>query len=183
MVFGIIPERRSGSLRNKRSASPESPSSSYMGASTSTEAGSGVSGSSFSYPAFLRFQREAQSFEEIFASAPSPSRISLSLDNGFSELARALMVSANYFRGIGTSAAVGRVLVLEDENESTRQPVAVLNHAFWKTRFSSDPRIIGMALRVNGTACTIVGVTAEGFRGIDPAQEPDILFLYGCSLK
>jgi hypothetical protein len=25
MVFGIIPERRSASLRNKRSASPESP--------------------------------------------------------------------------------------------------------------------------------------------------------------
>ncbi len=84
------------------------------------------------------------------------------------------MVSGNYFRALGTGAAAGRVLVPEDDDESARQPVAVLSHALWKARFGSDPRVIGAELRVNGTACTIAGVAAEGFRGLDAARQPDL---------
>jgi predicted permease len=43
--------------------------------------------------------------------------------------------------------------------------VAVLSDRMWQRRFGRDPNIVGETLMMNGTAATIVGVTAPGFVG------------------
>ena len=72
-------------------------------------------------------------------------------------------VSANYFETLGVSAAMGRVAV------ERNSPVMVLSYGAWKTKFNSDPQILGRSLAVAGEMHTIVGVGRAGFEGVAPA--------------
>jgi predicted permease len=46
--------------------------------------------------------------------------------------------------------------------------VLVLAYSYWRTRFGSDPRVIGRSVRLNGVPFTIVGVASARFRGTEP---------------
>jgi putative ABC transport system permease protein len=50
----------------------------------------------------------------------------------------------------------------------------VLSHEYWDRRFSRDPAVVGKKILVNHYPMTIVGVSAAGFTGIDPARSPQI---------
>ena len=45
--------------------------------------------------------------------------------------------------------------------------VVVLSHTLWRTRFGSDPAIVGRTITINSRQATVIGVTAAGFRGTD----------------
>lgn len=49
-------------------------------------------------------------------------------------------VSADYFATLEVQPFAGRLIGRSDEE--TRQPVAVLSHAFWTRRFRADPSVI-----------------------------------------
>ena len=53
-------------------------------------------------------------------------------------------------------------------------PVVVLSHGYWVSRFARDPGVVGKKILVNDYPMTIVGVSAAGFVGLDPAQSPQI---------
>src|SRR4029079_12750366 len=40
----------------------------------------------------------------------------------------------------------------------------VLGYRVWKSRYDSDPAIVGRPIRVNGVPAVVVGVMREGFR-------------------
>ncbi len=82
------------------------------------------------------------------------------------------LVTANYFRALGVTAAVGRVFDAGDSEQAGAAPVMVLSHHFWMRRFNGDPSVVGQAVRVNNVPLTIVGVAAEGFRGLS-VTSPD----------
>ena len=50
----------------------------------------------------------------------------------------------------------------------------VLSYDYWVSRFARDPSVLGKKILVNNHPMTIVGVSAQGFAGIDPAQSPQI---------
>ena len=52
--------------------------------------------------------------------------------------------------------------------------MAVLAYDYWSSRFSKNRGVIGKKILVNNYPMTIVGVSAEGFAGIDPAVSPQI---------
>jgi predicted permease len=52
--------------------------------------------------------------------------------------------------------------------------VVVLDYAYWVSRFAGDPGVLGKKILVNNHPMTIVGVSAAGFAGLDPAQSPQI---------
>src|SRR5205823_14676112 len=62
----------------------------------------------------------------------------------------------------------------EDDQVYQGHPVVVLSYDYWNTRFSRDPSVVGRKILVNDYPMTIVGVSAAGFTGIDPAQAPQI---------
>ena len=71
--------------------------------------------------------------------------------------------------------AAGRVFNPEEDDRIYQgHPVAVLSHGYWVSRFALDPGLIGRKILVNDHPMTIVGVSAEGFAGVDPAQSPQI---------
>jgi predicted permease len=74
------------------------------------------------------------------------------------------LVSGNYFSVLEAPVALGRGLTPADDREGA-PPVVVLSDRMWERRFGRDPHIVGETLMMNGTAATIVGVTAPPFVG------------------
>src|SRR5205814_4556046 len=81
----------------------------------------------------------------------------------------------NYVTMLGETPAVGRVFnSQEDDQVYAGHPVVVLSYDYWRTRFVEDPAVVGKKILVNNYPMTIVGVSARGFAGLDPAQSPQI---------
>ena len=53
-------------------------------------------------------------------------------------------------------------------------PVVVLSYDYWVRRFARDPTSSARRSCVNNYPMTIVGVSAAGFAGLDPARSPQI---------
>jgi predicted permease len=125
-----------------------------------------------SYPLYQDIQARAQPLAQVLCRRLFPA--SLNIDNQ-TERVSAEMVSGNYFTMLGVQPAIGRVLSsAEDDQVYSGEPVAVLAYDYWVSRFARDPGVIGKKILINDYPFTIVGVSAAGFAGIDPAQSPQI---------
>lgn len=60
---------------------------------------------------------------------------------------------------LGVAPALGRSF---DINE-IGQPVIMIGHAFWRTKFGADPQVLGRQVNLGGRPHTIVGVLPERF--------------------
>ena len=76
----------------------------------------------------------------------------------------AAFVSASYFEVLGTTPALGRGFV-PDEESFGRHRVAVLRHGLWQRLFAGDARAVGRTLRLEGVDFTVVGVMPPEFPG------------------
>src|SRR5262249_37822471 len=75
----------------------------------------------------------------------------------------------------GVKPATGRVFNSEEDDRVYQgHPVVVLSYDYWANRFAGDPKIVGKKILVNNYPMTIVGVSAAGFAGLDPARSPQI---------
>ena len=72
-------------------------------------------------------------------------------------------VTANTLRLLGARAGLGRLFLDEETAEGTAERVAVISNAAWKTRFGSDPNILGRTLILNGRPHVVIGVTSAEF--------------------
>src|SRR5664279_2462695 len=125
-----------------------------------------------SYPMYQDFQRKAQAFSSVFCRFGTAVSLSFS---GQTERVDAELVSGNYFQTLGVRPAIGRVFSPEDDDRVYKgHPSVVLSHEYWVTRFAADRKVIGQKLLVDNYPMTIVGVSAQGFTGLDPARSPQI---------
>lgn len=126
---------------------------------------------SFSDPVFEELRKEHAAFSDLMAYVPlaigkTPVRI-----GDDPEEAEADMVSGNFFSGLGTAFAQGRGFTREDE--TAHAPLAVLSYSYWTGRFARNPSILGQTIYVKGLPFTVVGVTAQGFFGVEPGVSTD----------
>jgi len=125
-----------------------------------------------SYPIYQDLQKKAEPLAEVICRRVVPA--SVSIDNRTERL-EAEMVSGNYFTMLGVKPALGRVFnSQEDDQVYQGHPSVVLGYGYWTRRFARDPSVIGKKILVNNYPMIIVGVSAEGFAGLDPALAPDI---------
>ncbi len=125
-----------------------------------------------SYPIYQDYQQKAEPFSEVLCRRLIST--SLSVDNR-TERVDAEIVSGNFFSMLGVRPAIGRVFSSEEDDRVYQgHPVVVLSHAYWTNRFAKDPNVIGKKILINNYPMTIVGVSAAGFVGLDPAQSPQI---------
>ena len=134
--------------------------------------GSNMGGRMHSYPIYQDYQQKAQPLSQVICRRLVAA--SVSIDNQ-TERVSAEMVSGNYFDMLGVGPAAGRVLHSADDDQVYNgHPVVVLSHDYWVSRFARSPGVIGKKIQINNYPMMIVGVSAAGFAGIDPAQSPQI---------
>ena len=134
--------------------------------------GSNMGGRMHSYPIYQDYQKRAEPLADVLCRRLVPA--SLSIDNR-TERVEAELVSGNFFSVLGVPPALGRVFNSEEDDQVYQgHPVVVLSYDYWVSRFASDPTVLGKKILVNDYPMNIVGVSARGFAGIDPAQSPQI---------
>ena len=134
--------------------------------------GSNMGSRMHSYPIYQEYQKRAEPLGEVIARRLADA--SVGIDNQ-TERVDIEMVSGNFFSMLGVPPAAGRVFnSKEDDQIYQGHPVVVISYEYWTRRFANDPGAIGKKILVNNYPMTIVGVSARGFAGIDPARSPQL---------
>jgi predicted permease len=125
-----------------------------------------------SYPIYQDYQQRAEPLAEVVCRRLVPASVSI---GNQTERVDAEMVSGNFFSMLGVGPAVGRVFSSQEDDQAYMgHPVVVLSYDYWVNRFARSRDVVGQTILVNNTAMTVVGVSAAGFAGIDPAESPQI---------
>ncbi|MGE3490107.1 MAG: ABC transporter permease, partial [Vicinamibacterales bacterium] len=109
----------------------------------------------------LEWQQSLRSLTEIGAWRDSSRN--LIVNEG--EMAPPVIVAEMSVQGFRVSDGVplmGRVLAEADEHLAA-PAVAVIGHEVWRTRFGSDPNVLGRTVQLGNDHVTVVGVMREGF--------------------
>ena len=134
--------------------------------------GSNMGSRMHSYPIYQEYQKRAEPLAEVIARRLADA--SISVDNQ-TERVDIEMVSGNFFTMLGVGPAAGRVFNSQEDDQTYQgHPVVVISYDYWNRRFNRDRGAIGKKILVNNYPMTIIGVSAAGFAGIDPARSPQM---------
>ena len=123
-----------------------------------------------SYPDYNDYRSLSQSFDGMVAITGTSD---FSIDRGGEpELVKGEYVTENYFEVLRVAAVKGRTFVAQEGQIPT--PVMVLSEHLWRTRFNSDPNIIGKQISLNGIAFTVIGITPTGFIGTEVGLDREL---------
>jgi predicted permease len=114
---------------------------------------------SISYPNFLDWQRENQTFTSMAAFRQDDFNLT---GVGEAEHIRGEMVSADFFSTLRVTPAAGRFFTAEEDRIGAA-PVALISAGLWKRKFGGTSDVIGRRLALNGTDYTIIGVLPANF--------------------
>jgi predicted permease len=120
-------------------------------------------------PKFVFLRENARSFEAI-TGAQGGSDLYL-FDGSDAEYVGQLQVTADFFRTLGVSPAIGRGFTAEEDSPAGER-VAILGDGLWRRRFGADAAILGGKISLNGAAYTVVGIMPPGFEYYGP---PDVI--------
>jgi predicted permease len=132
------------------------------------------------YPDYEYIRDHNQVFSGVLVSSGGGAGGALSLTvpdegaHGSSQLVPGTLVSGNYFQVLGVTPAIGRLFSPDDNKTPGAHPIAILSYDFWKTRFASDPRVLGKKITLNGSPFSIIGVSREGFTGTSVGNSPSL---------
>jgi predicted permease len=124
-----------------------------------------------SYPICRDLDGQKQFFDGVFCRALTTVDLSMGGEN---RPTRAEIVSGNYFRVLGVSAALGQMLATDDDRKPGSNPAAVISYDFWETQLGGAPDVIGREVLVNRHPLKIIGVAAQKFHGIDVGDVPSL---------
>jgi len=125
----------------------------------------------YSYPVFREMREKNTAFSDIVAR----SGLQMSLNsNGETERVFGEEVSGNFFSMLGVNPQLGRLLTEADDQTPGAHPVAVISFHFWQRRFGADPDIVGKTINLNNYPFTVIGVTPQGFHGVEVGVAPDV---------
>ena len=133
--------------------------------------GSNWGGNAISHPMFRDFRDHNEVFSDMFCRFPYSASLTF---GGQAELVQLEMVSGTYFSVLGVRPFLGRLFTPDDDSVPSGHPYIVLNYDFWRTRFASDPGIVGKDLLLNNYKMTVVGVAQPGFDGVELGRSPKL---------
>lgn len=113
-----------------------------------------------SYPDLLRLQSQTRQFSEIAGAQ----RHDLTLTGkGEPAVVHTIVVTPGVFTLLGRQPLLGRFLLPED-NRKGAAPAVVLSENLWRSRFASDPAILGASVTLDQRAYIVAGVMPASFR-------------------
>jgi len=125
----------------------------------------------FSYREYLDYRESNHVFSGLAACNAGmrahPLEVTGPADGSRPVLVTVKAVTENYFAVLGAELMLGRSF-LPEEIQAATPSVVVLSHRFWERYRHSDPNVLGKIQRVDGRACTVVGVMGPEFLGDTP---------------
>jgi predicted permease len=126
-----------------------------------------------SYPDYTDLRDRTGSLSALVCYELIPMGVSATRE-GAAQMNLGVIVSGNYFSGLGIDIPIGRGFRAEEDVTPGKDLVAVVSHSFWEREFASDPRAVGRKLRVNGSEFTVIGVAPQGFLGPESFVVSDV---------
>ena len=111
---------------------------------------------------YLDWREQVTAFEDVAATGSGPGQSTLTGGDGDPVVIKSVRVTGNFFSVLGVTPLLGRTL-RDDETWQPTEPVAVISHRLWRTRYGADPAIIGKSIQLSGGDREVVGVMREGF--------------------
>jgi predicted permease len=118
-----------------------------------------------SYLNYVDFRDQNTVFSSMAAYRYNPASMSLQARENFRVWG--YEASGNYFETLGIKPWLGRFFGPAEDDKPSGNPVVVISYGYWKSRFASDPGVVGRAVRMNGYPFTIIGVAPEMFSGTE----------------
>ena len=109
---------------------------------------------------FLEWRQSLRSLTDVGAWRDSSRNLIVSA--GDVRPVKVAEMSVSGFRVAAGEPLMGRVLVEADEQPAA-PAVAVIGYDVWRTRFGSDPHVLGRDVQLGNEHATVVGVMREGF--------------------
>src|SRR5262245_35318441 len=109
---------------------------------------------------FRELQSAQTSFTHLSASAVFVRRLA---SPSVAQMVVGEAVDGSYFATLGVGAALGRTILPADDDRAGR--VVMLSDAVWRTRFASDPRVIGTTVAISDERFEVIGVAPRSFAG------------------
>jgi putative ABC transport system permease protein len=104
----------------------------------------------------IDFNARSRTLEKIAGFTPSVGGMVMAGVDGNAETVSRQWTTSGIFDVLGVTPIAGRTFSAEDD--AKRANVVVLSENLWRTRFNSDPSLIGKELRLDGMMFTVVGV-------------------------
>jgi len=124
----------------------------------------------FSYPMYQALRDRNQVFTGMLARAAFPVTLMV---RGEAVRAAGETVSGNFFEVLELRPALGRLLLPGDDTVPGQDPVIVLGHAYWTSRFGANPKVLNTRILMNGHPVLVVGVAPPEFRSLVAGNDPD----------
>jgi len=126
-------------------------------------------GEPLSYPDFVALRER----NEVLSGLAAAHFAEVSFGNGSrSEMLRGELVSSDYFDVLRVKTVLGRGFLPEEERSA--QPVVILSHGLWQSRFGGDPQIVGQTITLHRRRYTVIGVAPAGFNGMTEMFRTDL---------
>src|SRR5271163_2670515 len=124
-----------------------------------------------SYPNYIDLRDRNRSFEDL---AAFNMVLGVGFDTGKNPIAaNGFAATGNYFDVLRIHPYLGRLFHASDEHGPNSAPYVVLTYAYWRTRFNSDPGVVGRSVQLDKHAFTIIGVAPPEFQGTIMFIAPD----------
>ncbi len=105
------------------------------------------------------WKSRSRSFVAIGGFVPNVGSMVLGDPAGPPETVSRQWVTEGVFRALGVEPVAGRAFLPSDDVEGGR--LVILAESFWRSRFGSDPAIVGTEIRLDGEDWTVVGVVPD----------------------
>src|SRR5262245_3541464 len=133
---------------------------------------------SVSYPNFLYWRAQNQSFEDIGCwdtggfqigagtASPRPGASPIDVEP---EQLQGAFVTHGTFEILGVAPILGRTFTAE-EDQPDHDLVVILSYGLWQRRFGGDPNVLGQTVLLNNRPRVVIGVMPKGFQFPEVAE-------------
>ena len=129
----------------------------------------GIPSMSVSFPNFLDWRQQNQSFEDIACYDTGGFAIGGGGAGAEPEQLRAAFVSQGLFEILGVAPILGRTFTAE-EDQPDHDLVVILSYGLWQRRFGGDPNVLGQTIMLNNRPRVAIGIMPKGFQFPEVAE-------------
>jgi len=141
----------------------------------------GLSSITYKVDVYDEYAKQNRSFGQVTAYNPFFGSAEYSLSGRGEPLGvTGVLTDANFFQTLGVKPQYGRAF-LPGETAKGAYHVVILDNAFWRQHFNSDPTIVNQSITLNKESYTVVGIMPPSFdfaSAFAPGQRMEIFLPY-----